>query len=202
VNKQAYRHAKIREAVVVDSFDHPEYNAWVGGSQVRYKLIFSTQTCTHSGVSCELTRKFPNEKNQQVKTPVFWSYSFYNITNPSQFLLGTSSRQQRPLLCFNVPIINHTGLTKSHTYARAHARTLHSNKPTPGRPPEVEEVGPFTFQMRTRKFNVSFSDQGRLVSYIQLTQHDYVGEPSDLQQVGYSGAGEAGMKNQAGDVVA
>lgn len=35
IHIQAYRHAKIREAVVVDSYDHPEYDAWVGGSQVR-----------------------------------------------------------------------------------------------------------------------------------------------------------------------
>lgn len=47
----------------------------------------------------------------------------------------------------------------------------------------VQEVGPFTFQMRNRKYNVSFSDRGRLVTYIQLTQHDYVGEPKDLSQV-------------------
>ena len=47
----------------------------------------------------------------------------------------------------------------------------------------VEEVGPFTFQMRTRKYDVSFSDRGRLVSYVQLTQHDFVGEPKELDQV-------------------
>ena len=47
----------------------------------------------------------------------------------------------------------------------------------------VEEVGPFTFQMRTRKYDVSFSDRGRLVTYVQLTQHDFVGEPKKLDQV-------------------
>lgn len=36
-HQQAYRHAKIREAIVVDSFDHPEYDAWVGGAQVRWR---------------------------------------------------------------------------------------------------------------------------------------------------------------------
>lgn len=47
----------------------------------------------------------------------------------------------------------------------------------------VQEVGPFTFQVRARKYNVTFSDRGRLVTYIQLTQHDFVGEPKDLDQV-------------------
>ncbi len=106
IQGRAFRHAKIREAVVVDAPSHPEFKAWATGSQQ--------------------------------KTPMFYTYHLYNITNPAQFLAGS--------------------------------------------PPVVDEVGPFSFEQRSRKVNVTFSDQGRLVSYITLTQHDYVGDPAVLEQ--------------------
>lgn len=68
-----------------------------------------------------------------------------------------------------------------------HRNPLNKNSTKTGRPPVVEKVGPFTFQMRTRKYDVTFSDRGRLVSYVQLTQHDFVGEPKELDQVGVCG---------------
>lgn len=73
---------------------------------------------------------------EQQRTPLFYTYHLYNITNPTLFLAG--------------------------------------------QPPAVQEVGPFTFQQRTKKVNVTFSDEGRLVTYITQTQHDFVGDPVTL----------------------
>ena len=106
IEGNAYRHAKIREAIVVDAPNHPEFKAWATGAQQ--------------------------------KTPLFYTYHLYNITNPEEFLAG--------------------------------------------QPPQVHEVGPFSFQQRTKKINVTFSDEGRLVSYITQIQHEFTGDPEELDR--------------------
>jgi hypothetical protein len=51
-----------------------------------------------------------------------------------------------------------------------------------GQPPLLEEAGPFSFVEQSAKFNVSFHEKGRLVSYTTLYQYSFVGDDAQLDQ--------------------
>lgn len=74
----------------------------------------------------------------QIKTPVFWSYSFYNITNPDQFLLG-----ERPTcLCkaFCVYPVHYT--RDAPPLLRRHKARP---QPSPFSPPQHRITPPYTY---------------------------------------------------------
>jgi len=42
-------------------------------------------------------------------------------------------------------------------------------------------MGPYDFEQRSKKYNVQFSEDGNLVSYITLTQYEFMGAAEKLQ---------------------
>lgn len=127
-----FRAHKLKENLVVDSAQNPNYEAWV--------------------------------TNSAVKTPVISTFYFFNLTNPDEFLDGKFRAWSSGTFIYLKIVLSSLSIC-------------------PGMKPVVDEVGPYDFETRTRKYNVTFIADGNLVSYVTLQQAEYRGDPARLDDV-------------------
>jgi hypothetical protein len=52
-----------------------------------------------------------------------------------------------------------------------------------GSAPVVQELGPYSFQERSKKYNITFSEGGNLVSYVTLYQYELKGDKGALDDM-------------------